>query len=54
MTAAANFALVVMDVVAGDTESQDTLSEAVIVACHVDFLETVIVWFGGLVAPCTA
>ena len=54
MTVATNDALVVMEPLVGDTDSQEALSEDVIVAFHVDFLETVMVWFGGFVAPCTA
>lgn len=54
LTVAVSFLLVVMEVVAGDSESQDALSEAVKVTVSVPGLETVIVWFGRVVAPCTA
>lgn len=53
-TAAVSFALVVRDVVAGDTVSHVALSEVVIVADPEAVREKVIVWFGGFVAPCTA
>ena len=53
-TAAVSFALVVRDVVAGDTVSQVALSEAVIVADPEAVLEKVINWFGGFALPCTA
>jgi len=43
-----------MEFVAGDTESQEALSEALNVAFRLEVLETVMVWFGGLLAPCTA
>ena len=54
LTATVSVLLVVIVVVAGDTVSQEALSEVVKVACQVVGLETAIVWFGGLVAPCTA
>lgn len=53
-TATVSVLLVVMVVVAGDTVSQEALSEVVNVADQVVGLETAIVWFGGFVAPCTA
>lgn len=53
-TAAVSLALVVRDVVAGDTVSQVALSEAVIVAEPEAVLEKVSVWLGGFTAPCTA
>lgn len=53
-TAAVSFALLVIDVVAGDTLSQVALSEAVSVTVPEEVLEKVIVWFGGFAAPCTA
>jgi hypothetical protein len=43
-----------MDVLSGDTLSHDALSEVVNVTLFEMVLETVTVWFGGLVAPCTA
>jgi hypothetical protein len=43
-----------MDVLAGDTVSQEALSVAVKVTVLVGVLEKDIVWFGGFVAPCTA
>ena len=54
LTAAVNFALVVMDFVAGDTVSQVALSDAVAVTVPEAVLVKVIVWFVGFVAPCTA
>ena len=54
LTAAVNFALVVMDFVAGDTVSQVALSDAVTVTVPEAVLVKVIVWFGGFAAPCTA
>ena len=53
-TAAASFALVVIDVVAGDTVSQVALSEAVIVTVPEAVLENVIAWLGGFAPPCIA
>lgn len=51
LTATVSVALVVMDVVAGETVSQVALSEAVSVAVLELVLETVNVWFGGFVGP---
>jgi hypothetical protein len=49
-----SLALVVMDVDAGETESQVALSVVVSVTRLVQFLVIDIVWLGGFVAPCTA
>jgi hypothetical protein len=54
LTAAVSFALVVMEVVAGDTVSQLALSEVVSVTVPEAVLEKVRVWFVGLAPPCTA
>nr|WP_281720901.1 hypothetical protein [Nitrosomonas nitrosa] len=54
LTATVSFLLDVMVVLVGDTVSQERLSEAVSVAVVELLLETVMVWFGGFVAPCTA
>ncbi|OQW37428.1 MAG: hypothetical protein A4E19_13565 [Nitrospira sp. SG-bin1] len=54
LTAAVSFALVVTDVVAGDTVSQVALSEVVRVSEPEAVREKVNIWFGGFVAPCTA
>jgi len=54
LTATVSVLLVVIGVVAGDTVSQEALSDVVKVVCQVVGLETAIVWFGGFVAPCTA
>ncbi|NGZ61399.1 MAG: hypothetical protein CV081_12995 [Nitrospira sp. LK265] len=51
LTATVIVALVVMDVVVGDTVSQVALSEVVSVAGLDWVLLTVNVWFGGFVAP---
>lgn len=54
LTATVRFTLFVMDVLEGDTVNHEALAEAVSVAARELVLETVIVWLGGLVAPCTA
>jgi hypothetical protein len=54
LTETVSFLLLVMEVLVGDTESHVALSEAVSVAELEYGLETVMVWLGGLVAPCTA
>jgi hypothetical protein len=54
LTALVSFALVVMEVLAGDTVSHVASSEVVSVTVPEAVREKVSVWFVGLVVPCTA
>lgn len=54
LTATVSCVFWVMVVLVGDTDNQVALSESVSVAVLELVFETLIICFGGLVAPCTA